>query len=94
MKQNLLTSILCLGIGCAMAQEQNIHADERAKLERLKGTFSIITNHRFYELPHNLSDLIEKNRLADKENVINVANGVSVVIYPLQKVKVQETDKK
>lgn len=94
MKKNLFILFLCLGIEYATAKVQNNHSDERSRLEKLKGTFAIVTNHRFYELPSNLSELIEKNRLANKENVITISNGVSVIIYPLQKISVPEKDKK
>jgi hypothetical protein len=55
--------------------------DEKEKLEKLKGTFRIITQLRTYELPSNLSEIIERNRLKDKDTTLTLGKGVLLVIY-------------
>lgn len=73
-----------------VAQEQNASLSEAAKLEKLKGTFTIVTYHRAYEVPSNLSEIIEKNRLADKQNIVELSQGVSLVIYPATQLTLKE----
>ncbi|HRN95352.1 MAG: hypothetical protein M9931_00255 [Chitinophagales bacterium] len=90
MKKNLLALLVVLGVSFASAQEQTKPLNETEKLEKLKGTFSILAQQRVYELPSNLSVIIEKNRLADKQNVIQLSSEVVLVIYPSSQIVNQE----
>lgn len=91
MKKNILVLLIALGIAFVSAQAQNNQLSEAEKLEKLKGTFSILAQQRAYELPSNLSEIIEKNRLAKEQNVIQLSSEVVLVIYPLSQIVNKES---
>lgn len=86
MKKTILTFLVCFSVAFVFSQEQNRSQTQAEQLKKLDGTYTITSYHRAYFLPSNLADIIEKNRLQDKQNSVQLSEGVTLIVYPANKV--------
>lgn len=86
MKKTVLAFLVCFSVALVFSQEQNSLQKQAEQLKKLDGTYTIRSYHRAYFLPSNLADIIEENRLQDKSNSVQLSEGVTLIVYPTNKV--------
>ena len=63
-------------------QQETKPTTQQDKLEKLKGTYEIVSEHRFFTLPSNLADIITENRQSNESVVKRLSPETTLIIYP------------
>jgi len=91
MEKYILGFMLMLFVHSGIAQlQENAKLSQQEKLEKLKGTYEIMSKGRFISLPSNIADIISEKIDATKRVTKTLSSETTLIIYPLSQIQSKE----